>query len=278
VIGPAGTGKSTYCSVIQKHCENVKRIVHVVNLDPAAEEFKYDVAIDVRDLISLQDVMEECNYGPNGGLIFCMEYLMENMNWLDDQIADYGDDYLIFDCPGQIELYTHLPVMPSLVRHLQKLGYQLCAVCCVDSLVMHDTTRFISGTLICLSAMIQLELPHINVLTKCDLMENKKNLEQFYDPDIPTLVASLNKSTTESMRNLNKALGNLIDEYSMVTFMPLDISNEDSIELCLSQIDNAIQFGEDQEVREEKDAEDRDDDDDQGETETHQQDHIADMS
>jgi hypothetical protein len=32
--------------------------VHVVNLDPAAETFEYPVAIDIRDLISLDDVME----------------------------------------------------------------------------------------------------------------------------------------------------------------------------------------------------------------------------
>ena len=34
--------------------------------DPAAEEFKYPVAIDVRDLISLSDAMEEMELGPNG--------------------------------------------------------------------------------------------------------------------------------------------------------------------------------------------------------------------
>lgn len=47
--------------------------------------------------------------GPNGGLVYCLEYLISHMDWLMDQIADYTDDYLIIDCPGQIELYTHLP-------------------------------------------------------------------------------------------------------------------------------------------------------------------------
>lgn len=48
VMGPAGTGKSTYCKVMQEHCQNAKRTVHVVNLDPAAEAFEYDVAFDIR--------------------------------------------------------------------------------------------------------------------------------------------------------------------------------------------------------------------------------------
>jgi len=45
VMGPAGSGKSTYCSTMVKHCENIKRTVHVVNLDPAAEHFNYPVEV-----------------------------------------------------------------------------------------------------------------------------------------------------------------------------------------------------------------------------------------
>lgn len=29
--------------------------------------------IDIRELITLEDVMEELDYGPNGGLIYCLE-------------------------------------------------------------------------------------------------------------------------------------------------------------------------------------------------------------
>ena len=36
--------QSTYCKVIQEHCQNLGRSVHVGNLDPAAEEFGYSVA------------------------------------------------------------------------------------------------------------------------------------------------------------------------------------------------------------------------------------------
>jgi hypothetical protein len=33
------------------------------------------VLVDVRELITLDDVMEELGYGPNGGLVYCMEYV-----------------------------------------------------------------------------------------------------------------------------------------------------------------------------------------------------------
>lgn len=47
----------------------------MVNLDPAASaaSFEYEPAIDIKDLVSLEDVMSELGYGPNGGLVYCFE-------------------------------------------------------------------------------------------------------------------------------------------------------------------------------------------------------------
>ncbi|PKI58014.1 hypothetical protein CRG98_021594 [Punica granatum] len=44
VIGPAGSGKSTYCSSLYQHCQTIGRNIHIINLDPAAENFDYPVA------------------------------------------------------------------------------------------------------------------------------------------------------------------------------------------------------------------------------------------
>lgn len=75
VTGPAGAGKSTFCNGLMTHLQTSKRTGHLVNLDPAAnsDAFEYEPAIDIRDLISLEDVMNELNYGPNGGLVYCFE-------------------------------------------------------------------------------------------------------------------------------------------------------------------------------------------------------------
>lgn len=37
--------QSTYCSSLYKHCETVGRSINIVNLDPAAENFDYPVAM-----------------------------------------------------------------------------------------------------------------------------------------------------------------------------------------------------------------------------------------
>ena len=46
--------------------------------------------------------MEEFSLGPNGGLIYCMEYLLENFEWLENEIKNLDSRYLIIDCPGQV--------------------------------------------------------------------------------------------------------------------------------------------------------------------------------
>lgn len=75
VTGPAGAGKSTFSASFLTHLRMSKRTGHLVNLDPAAApgSFEYDPVIDIKDLVSLDDVMGELGYGPNGGLVYCFE-------------------------------------------------------------------------------------------------------------------------------------------------------------------------------------------------------------
>jgi len=89
VIGPAGSGKSTYCSSLYEHCETIGRTMHVVNLDPAAEIFNYPVAMDIRELISLEDVMEDLKLGPNGALMYCMEYPLFWLHWQLENVTSF---------------------------------------------------------------------------------------------------------------------------------------------------------------------------------------------
>jgi hypothetical protein len=180
VMGPAGSGKSTYCTTLQEHAANLtgarRRTIHVANLDPAADASYYQTAFDVKDLISVEEVMEELGLGPNGALIYCMEYLLENLDWLHNELENLGeDDYLLLDCPGQVELYTHVPVMRRISDRLHQWGYEhVASVFCVDAAFLTDTSKFLSGSLLSLTAMIALELPHVNILTKCDLMDEQE--------------------------------------------------------------------------------------------------------
>ena len=267
--------------------------------------------------------MDELQLGPNGGLVYCMEYLLQNMDWLQENLDEYDDDeYLILDCPGQIELYTHIPVMNRIIDQLRLWGYndKLVSVFIVDATFVTDPAKFISGSLLALSAMISMQLPHVNVLSKCDLVEEgsmERVLEmesamQLWDvlgdhgrhhnrggdggggddADGASMLSFLREespyqqhfstsnhgrtttaaaavvattSTTSSTESdtlqqnartrekkwnrLTEAICSLLDDYSMVGFIPLNINDEDSIAHVLATVDHAIQYGEDLEVR-----------------------------
>ena len=317
VVGPAGSGKSTYCSTIQNHCETTKQPVHIINLDPAADSFDYTPVGDIRDLISLDDVASELGLGPNGGLVYCMDYLAQNMEWLEDLMDQYDDDYIIFDCPGQIELYSHLNVMNTIINHLKRWGYTACVVYVLDSGLISDSSRFIAGAMMSLSAMIKLELPHINVLSKCDLLPDMSVVEDFLDPDIGSLLSRLRDSDYYLLRHqrmkkrerqlhkdketiawngevqgkdkateddddgdtdeekegegsksarydakfarLNAAIASLIEDYSMVSFLPLNVKDEESIANVLLHVNMAVQYGEDVEPKAGADDQDQED-------------------
>lgn len=279
-MGPAGAGKTTFCSALISHLRTQRRSCFYINLDPAAEEFAYEPDVDIKDLITLEDVMEELHLGPNGGLIYCFEFLLENLDFITDPLDEVTDEYLILiDMPGQIELYTHVPVVPNLVKQLTRgsLNISMCAAYLMESTFIVDHAKFFSGTLSAMSAMLMLELPHVNILSKMDLVKGqvpRKELKRFIDPDISLLQDAPDSGLVwehktgvdteahpegksemagESFANLNRAVGQLIDEFSLVSFLKLDAQDEDSVGAVLSFIDDAIQFHEAQEPKEPND-------------------------
>lgn len=70
-------------------------------------------------------------------------------------------------------------------------NYNVCAVFLLDATFITDPSKFISGALLSLSAMVQLELPHLNVLTKCDLADRSEvitRMHVFHNANISVLV------------------------------------------------------------------------------------------
>ena len=282
VIGPAGSGKSTYCSTLATHAETMGRRVDVANMDPAAEHFTYQPIFDVRDLIGVDDVMEdaEIKLGPNGGLVFCWEYLMENTDWLEEQLnagaedgAEIDDDYILFDCPGQIELYTHMKVVRNFVDLLQSWNFRVCGVFLIDSHFMVDGSKFLSGAMAALSAMVNLEIPHVNVLSKIDLLgkEARKQLDVYLEPDTHALTSISHSESDkgdsafeQKYAMLSESIGRVLDDYSLVKFVPLDITNEENIGDLFLTIDNTIQYGEDADVKVRDDFDAPQNEDDKG--------------
>ena len=62
----------------------------VVNLDAANDHVSYPCAVDIFKLISLEDIMQHEGLGPNGGLMYALETLEANFDWLQDELAKLG--------------------------------------------------------------------------------------------------------------------------------------------------------------------------------------------
>ncbi|XP_047020753.1 GPN-loop GTPase 2 [Helicoverpa zea] len=237
VLGPPGAGKTTYCWKMSELLRKLGRNVVVINLDPANDLTSYKPDIDIRQLVVLEEVMDQHNLGPNGALLYCMEFLEKNIDWLLDQIK--GDNYtnFIFDLPGQVELYCHHKSLSKIFSELSNKGnIQLCVVHLVDSHHCSDAGKFIAALMLSLSAMLKIGLPHINLLTKADLL--KKHIDKLqFGIDFYTEVLDLNYLLdcldtdvfTSRYKKLNSAFVSIIEDYSLVTFQLVNLCKEESL-------------------------------------------------
>ncbi|NWR43203.1 GPN2 GTPase, partial [Regulus satrapa] len=252
VIGPPGSGKTSYCRAMHEFLRRLGRSVAVVNLDPANEALPWPCALDVGELVTLPDVMESLALGPNGGLLYCMEYLAANGDWLRRRLRGLRRHYLLFDCPGQVELYTHHGALKELFAQLAKWNFRLAAVHLVDSHYCTDPGKFISVLCTSLSTMLHVELPHVNVLSKMDLIEQYGklafNLDYYTEVlDLSYLVDHLASDPFfRNFRRLNEKLVEVIEDYSLVSFVPLNIQDKQSMRRVLQAVDkaNGYCFGE----------------------------------
>lgn len=81
IVGAPGAGKSTYCSGLAQILQHLNRPTIFVNLDPANDTLPYHCDVDIRELITVQDVMDKLKLGPNGALRYCMKTLADNIEW-----------------------------------------------------------------------------------------------------------------------------------------------------------------------------------------------------
>lgn len=246
VIGPPGSGKTTYCKAMSAFLESLGRKVIVVNIDPANDDLCYKAAVDVSELITVEDAMVHMHLGPNGALVYSMEYLLQNIEWFMQKLSKFRDCYVIFDCPGQVELYTHHESVRNLVSHLEGAGFRLCAVHLVDSHYCSDPGKFISTLLLSLTAMLHLGLPHINLLSKMDVMQQYKDkllfgIDFYTDVlDLQYLLEALDEDPfSKRYRKLNAALVSLVEDFGLVTFMPLNSKDQKSLLKVRNAVDKA---------------------------------------
>lgn len=107
---------------------------------------------------------------------------------------------------------------------------------------------YISALLLSLRAMLQLDLPHLNVLTKIDNLSNYTTLPfnlDFYTEVqdlnylLPHLEAESSRLTNSKFSALNTAIIDLVEEFGLVAFETLAVEDKKSMMNLLKAIDRA---------------------------------------
>ena len=169
VVGTAGAGKSSLVTSFQRWARFLDIDVLAINLDPGAERVHYDPEFDVRDLISLSEVMDEYDLGPNGAQILAADLVASQAVEVFEEIEGLAGDIMIVDTPGQVELFAFREASSHLV-HVLGQG-RACLIFLFDPLLSSTPSGFVSQMLLSSIVHFRLGLPTANFLSKSDLLE-----------------------------------------------------------------------------------------------------------
>jgi len=253
VIGPPGAGKSTYCRVMRRVLEALGRRPVVINLDPAAEAVALPERPDlsITELLTSTPAATTSSLGPNGALITCAEMLERNVAWLDGVVRARPGCYFLFDCPGQTELVTHHASLTHVFAHLQQVhDMRLCIVNLIDAVCCVSLPTFVSALTLTLMTMLQLSLPHVNALSKIDLVRSYGQLPmplEFYTEaqglhHIAEALTASGGNFGERYIALTDAICGVVEDFGLVCFTTLSITDRERVLELLRAIDKANGF------------------------------------
>lgn len=167
VTGTAGSGKSRLTSILKPWYADKGATTVVVNLDPGAFSLPYAPDVDVRDHIDIESVMESYQLGPNGALIFASDMIATRLPQIQEQVDDLNPDYVIFDTPGQVELFAYRQSGPYFVENFT--CDNRCVIFLFDASLVATPTNYVSIALLAASMQLRLKAPQIPILSKKDL-------------------------------------------------------------------------------------------------------------
>lgn len=242
VFGAAGAGKTTFCRNLRERGKPTNNI-RLINLDPAYESAE-DYDIDLCDHITVQEVMDSCDFGPNGALFHALQEMVENLDEL--HLQEMEDEFFVFDCPGQIELFLHSSLMQECINHVKAFA-KVVIVYLTDATNFIVPNKELYSSLCATLCMSRFCLPVINIISKADLLEEEK-LEDILGHE----ELGEEEMGDDEYSTLRKTIIEYVNGNGMLDYLPLDWKNDEMVENIYLQLDNVLQRYDDIEPTEHK--------------------------
>ncbi len=204
-IGPAGSGKSTFVKSFSEYLKSRGYDVKCVNLDPATDPV-YRADVDVRNFVKTEEIMKKYKLGINGALIKSVDLAVE---YVDELRCDA--DYVIYDTPGQMELFIYSESGRKFVSELSD-GFT-CGIFLMDMSSIKEPESFLSAVLQNVVVSLRLSIPTLTVFTKADIA----------DIDVEEMRKAISKSEGVLAELLEKV--EFFIEYTTIPYRVIKISN-----------------------------------------------------
>jgi hypothetical protein len=170
VVGPAGSGKSTFVKTFSDYLRSKEYDTKAVNLDPASDAI-YNAHADVRDFVKAEDVMRRYKLGINGALLKSMELAV---GYIHELILN--GDFVLYDTPGQMELFLY---SKAGIKMLEEISSTLTAgIFLADSEVASTPENFVSILAQCAVVSLRTAIPTLTVFNKCDIADVKFSISE----------------------------------------------------------------------------------------------------
>jgi len=244
ILGPAGSGKSTFTSAFSELLDALDIDVLLVNLDPAVEETPYQPDIDVRDYVTVKEIMKERGLGPNGAIIEAIDELTLYVDEIKKEVYEFKPGYVIYDTPGQMELFAFRASGVEVVSKLS--GDRSSVVFLFDSLLSVRPSSFVSLMLLAASTHYRLAKPQLIVLNKIDLLDETrlaKISEWVENPD--TLSVDLEREGGPETPLHESIVRALADYLSVFELIPVSSTKGLGLEKVYSVLQEIYVGGED---------------------------------
>ncbi|MFO8050116.1 MAG: ATP/GTP-binding protein [Thermoplasmatota archaeon] len=253
LIGTAGCGKSTLTAALAQLMTANGISTLTMNLDPGADILPYEPDIDVRDWITLGDVMEEYGLGPNGAQIVAADMLALYKNRLVQELEDKNFQYLLIDTPGQLELFSFREASKEVVKGLRPNASFLIYM--IDPFNSRTPSGYMSQLMLSNLTKLRFHFPSLDVISKYDMVGHdiKEELDRWQDYPEHLLDDLIRESSeAENMGpELSVGMYKAMDEMGLFSkHMPVSAASGEGLEEVLRKVQLTYGQGEDPENEE----------------------------